>query len=127
MSVSSFKRAHDLQARAAAAGFDWPQIGGMLEKIDEELAELRQALHARDTDTAVSEELGDILFVLVNLARRLALEPESVLHTACDKFERRFTHVRAELAKRGLHPEQAGLDVMEALWNEAKRLEREQP
>jgi ATP diphosphatase len=127
MAGSSFRRAHDLQAQAAAVGFDWPSAEDMLDKLAEELGELRAALRDRPGQPGsleVAEELGDILFVLVNLARRLQLAPEAVLATACDKFERRFAHVRAALAQRGLRPEQAGLEAMEALCQEAKALER---
>jgi nucleoside triphosphate diphosphatase len=124
MAGSSFRRAHDLQAQAATVGFDWPAAEDMLDKLAEELDELRAALRDRPGSLEVAEELGDILFVLVNLARRLQLAPEAVLAAACDKFERRFAHVRAVLAQRGLRPEQAGLEAMEALWQEAKALER---
>jgi uncharacterized protein YabN with tetrapyrrole methylase and pyrophosphatase domain len=122
---SSLERARKLQAEAAMVGFDWPALHGMLDKLDEELAELRQALSASGSEAAAEEELGDILFVLVNLARRLGLVPETILQQACDKFERRFAHVRAALAQRGQRPGEAGLDVMEALWNEAKQIERQ--
>ena len=105
-------------------GFDWPTLEGMLEKVDEELDELRGALRVGPADDAVREELGDILFVLVNLARRLDVTPENVLAAACDKFERRFGYVRDALAQRGLRPEQVGLDEMETLWLEAKQIER---
>ncbi|MGH8457892.1 MAG: MazG nucleotide pyrophosphohydrolase domain-containing protein, partial [Nevskiales bacterium] len=89
----------------------------------EELSELRDALRTGLADDAVREELGDILFVLINLARRLNLSPESVLEAACGKFERRFAHVCDALAQRGLRPEQADLDTLEALWLEAKQIE----
>jgi ATP diphosphatase len=124
MQNTGLKRAHELQAKAAAVGFDWPFPADMLDKLHEELDELQQALQPGMPAAAASEELGDLLFVLVNLARRLGLDPDAVLQGACDKFERRFDHVRAALARQGKSPEQAGLDAMEALWEEAKRLER---
>ncbi|HXG29510.1 MAG TPA: MazG nucleotide pyrophosphohydrolase domain-containing protein [Nevskiales bacterium] len=125
MTVSSFRRALDLQAQAAAVGFDWPAAEDMLDKLAEELGELRAALRDRPGSLEVAEELGDILFVLVNLARRLQLAPEAVLAAACDKFERRFAYVCDVLAQRGLPPEQADLHTMEALWQQAKALERD--
>jgi nucleoside triphosphate diphosphatase len=124
MAESSFCRARNLQAQAAAVGFDWPAAGDMLGKLAEELGELHIALRDKPDGPEVAEELGDILFVLVNLARRLQLEPEAVLDAACDKFERRFAHIRAALAQRGLHPEQADPDTLEALWQQAKAQER---
>jgi ATP diphosphatase len=124
MTSQSFRRAHDLQASAATVGFDWPGTDGMLDKLEEELGELREALREQARAEAAGEELGDILFVLVNLARRLGLSPEDALDAASDKFERRFGYVRDELARRGLRPEESSLEQMEALWQAAKRLER---
>ncbi len=126
MTASSFERARELQSRAAAVGFDWPLAEDMLEKLAEELAELRTALSEAPKGSGVAEELGDILFVLVNLARRLQLEPETVLESACDKFERRFGYIRSVLSQRGLQPEQVDVDVLEALWQQAKARERGQ-
>lgn len=113
-----------MQAQAAAVGFDWPTLEGMLDKVGEELNELRVALKTDSADNAVREELGDILFVLVNLARRLDLPMQVVLAEACDKFEKRFGHIRSTLASRGLRPEEVGLDVLEGLWLQAKQHER---
>lgn len=120
---TALARALALQADAARLGFDWPTLGGILGKIMEEAAELGQAIDGSAGDAAIAEELGDLLFVLVNLARRLELAPEHVLHAACDKFERRFAFVRAELAQRGVAPEEAGLDELERLWQLAKQAE----
>ncbi len=124
MTQDYLERAHKLQAEAAAVGFDWPTVEGMLDKIYEELSELRAALITDSTGSAVREELGDILFVLVNLARRLDLPLQAVLAEACDKFERRFGYIRSTLAARGLRPEDADLHVLESLWLEAKQRER---
>lgn len=121
---SGLERAHDLQQQAAALGFDWPDIETMLDKVTEELSELRAAQAATPGGPAVVEELGDILFVLVNVARRLQVSPDKVLAAACDKFDRRFSHVLRSLARQGLSPERAGLQAMEALWQEAKCIER---
>jgi nucleoside triphosphate diphosphatase len=127
MASPSIQRAHDLQADAAAVGFDWPDAEDMLAKLDEEITELRQAMKNKAGPGHIQEEFGDIVFVLVNLARRLGISVESALDACSDKFERRFAHIETELARRGLLVKQVGLAEMEALWDEAKRLERGQP
>lgn len=127
MASPSIQRAHGLQAAAAAVGFDWPDAEDMLTKLDEEIGELRQALQHKTAQDPIREEFGDILFVLVNLARRLDISVEGALDACSDKFERRFSHIEAELARRGLQAQQVGLAEMEVLWDEAKRLERGQP
>lgn len=121
--ASGLDRAHKLQRDAAALGFDWPNLAGVLDKCEEELGELRAALQAGTAHAAVAEEFGDLLFVLVNLGRRLGVAPDAVLQQACDKFERRFGHVLAGLARQGLTAQEASLAQMESLWDEAKRLE----
>lgn len=123
MAPSGLQRAHDLQAEAAGIGFDWLKPEDMLDKVEEELSELRAAVQS-GAAVAAGEELGDLLFVLVNLARRLRLETDAVLHQACDKFERRFAHVRAGLEQQGVRPQEGNLATMEALWEDAKRRER---
>jgi uncharacterized protein YabN with tetrapyrrole methylase and pyrophosphatase domain len=125
MASPSIQRAHDLQAEAATTGFDWTNPQDMLAKLDEEIRELREALQNGAAQARVREEFGDILFVLVNLARRLDLSVEGALDATSDKFERRFAHIQSVLARRGLPVQQAGLAELEALWEEAKRLERE--
>ena len=120
---TAFERARELQAHAAQLGFDWPTLPGIAEKILEEAAELQASVNDPPAERAVAEEMGDLLFVLVNLARRLQLAPEQVLHAACDKFERRFAFITAQLAQRGIVPEQAGLDELERLWQLAKQAE----
>lgn len=124
MTRDSFERAGELQADAAASGFDWPALDGILDKIVEEVTELREALNKPESTAAVHEEFGDLLFVLVNLARRLDIHPGIALDAACDKFERRFDHVRRGLAMAGRTPAQASLEEMEELWQQAKQLER---
>src|SRR5690606_37789587 len=109
--------------RAARVGFDWPTTSEVVEKLDEEVAELKVELAAGDTEKA-AEELGDLLFVMANLARKLGVEPEDALRAANAKFVRRFAHIEAELASEGRTPEQSDLAEMDALWNAAKMLER---
>jgi nucleoside triphosphate diphosphatase len=108
-----------LQRRAAAVGFDWPDPAGAREKIAEELAELELA--RREDPDAVAEELGDLLFAVVNLARHLGVEPEQSLRAANRKFVRRFRYIERQLKGEGLRPEDVNLARMDALWDEAKR------
>ncbi|HUA56294.1 MAG TPA: nucleoside triphosphate pyrophosphohydrolase [Candidatus Sulfotelmatobacter sp.] len=118
-------RALKLQKRAGRVGFDWKTAPPILDKIAEELGELKNemAAPARDADR-LEDELGDLLFACVNLARHLEIDPESALRRTNAKFERRFRRVEALLAADGQRPEQVALDVMEALWEQAKREER---
>ena len=118
--LPAMRRAQKLTARAARVGFDWPDAGAVLAKLDEEVAELRAELPAADTGR-IEDELGDMMFVLVNLARKLGHHAENCLAAANAKFERRFRAVEEALAREGRTPGQAGLDEMEALWAAAKR------
>jgi ATP diphosphatase len=114
-------RAEKIQKRAARVGFDWKTIGPVIDKIDEELGELRQELEAAKTDQArVTDELGDVLFAVANLARHCKVDPEAALRSTNDKFERRFRYVERRLAEQGRKPADAPLEEMEALWQEAK-------
>jgi MazG family protein len=113
-------RAVKLQAKAAKVGFDWPDISFVYDKLAEEVAELQDA-----PQESQGEELGDILFVLANLARHLGVDPEAALRGANAKFERRFAFIEAELAKRGKEPKDSDLQEMDVLWNAAKRAERQ--
>ncbi|UHQ55172.1 nucleoside triphosphate pyrophosphohydrolase [Microbulbifer sp. YPW16] len=116
-------RALKLQKRAAGVGFDWPALDGVLEKIEEEVAELRAAVAAGDS-THIREELGDLLFSCVNAARHLKVDPEGALRDCNRKFERRFNMVEGALAADGRRPTQASLEELDALWEKAKRVER---
>jgi len=100
-------------------GFDWPDAAGVLDKLAEETAELRAELPAADP-ARLADELGDMLFVMANLARKLDLDPEACLAQANAKFERRFGAVEAALAARGQTPTDAGLEAMEAEWKAVK-------
>ncbi|MDT0632600.1 nucleoside triphosphate pyrophosphohydrolase [Rubrivirga sp. S365] len=113
-------RAERVQAKAAAVGFDFPDAEGAWAKVDEEAAEVRAA----ETADALEDEVGDLLFAVVNYARLRGVVPETALRRTVAKFSRRFRHVEAALAERGARPAQAGLDTMDALWDEAKAAER---
>lgn len=114
-------RAEKLQRRAARVGFDWKTTGPVLDKIEEEIGELRVELAAGQPDPAhVADELGDILFAMANLARHYKVDPEAALRSTNDKFERRFRYIEKKLAEQGRKPADATLDEMEALWQAAK-------
>ena len=116
-------RAVKLQKRAARVGFDWPDISMVLDKLQEEARELAEA---RDTMTQaeITDELGDMLFVMANLARHLNVDPEAALRGANAKFTRRFAHIEDALAAIGKTPAQSDLVEMDALWDAAKLVER---
>lgn len=114
-------RAEKIQKRAARVGFDWTTIGPVIDKIEEELGELRAELGAGKADPArITDELGDVLFAVANLARHCKVDPEAALRSTNDKFEKRFRYVEAQLALRGRKPAEATLEEMEALWQAAK-------
>ena len=119
-SLPALTRAAKLGRRAAAVGFDWSSSHAVLDKVDEEVAESRHALGQGDP-AKLREELGDLLFAVAQAARYCGLDPEESLRQANDKFERRFRHIEAGLARRGLSPRQVGIDELEALWIEAKQ------
>lgn len=124
-SLPALLASYRLTQKAAGVGFDWPDAPSVLEKADEELAELRSALAAGDP-SAVGEEIGDLLFTLANLARKLDVDPEAALAAANLKFRRRFAAVEEVLAAGGKTTAEASLPEMDALWDEAKRRERSQ-
>src|SRR5690606_18915336 len=121
--LPALARAAKLTRRAARVGFDWPSTAEVLDKLDEEVAELKAEIRAGDLDKA-REELGDLLFVMANLARKLGVEPEDALRGTNAKFVRRFGFIEAELARDGRTPEQSDLAEMDGLWNAAKAAER---
>ncbi len=121
--LPALTRALKLQQKAGAVGFDWNDPLAVLAKIREETGEISEALQANDKK-AVAEEIGDLLFAVVNLARHLDADPESVLRGTNAKFERRFASVEASLAADGKRPQDASLSEMDALWNAAKAAER---
>ena len=125
LALPALSRALKLARRAARTGFDWPDAAAVLDKLAEETEELRAELARPAPDPArLADEVGDMLFVLANLARKLEVDPEAALRGANAKFERRFGAVEAALAEAGRRPEQASLAEMEALWQAAKAAER---
>ena len=113
-----------VQRKAASVGFDWDDVDGALPKIGEEAAELAAA---RDDVVAATDELGDLLFAVVNVARHLDVDPEAALRAATAKFRRRFEAVEALAATRGLSLDVLDLDALDALWDEIKAGERRPP
>jgi ATP diphosphatase len=118
-------RAAKLGRRAAQVGFDWPDAAGVVAKVEEETAELRAELGSREASSApdgtrIEEELGDLLFALAQLARKLQLDPEAALRRANGKFERRFAWIEARLREQGRRPEGCAPDELESLWLAAK-------
>ena len=123
LGLPGMTRAAKLTARVARVGFDWPDVGQVIEKLHEELGELEVEIAAGDK-IKMREELGDLLFVCANLARKLEVEPEDALRAANAKFERRFRFIEGALAKEGRAPAQSDLQEMDALWDAAKAAER---
>jgi ATP diphosphatase len=121
--MPALHRAAKLTKRAARVGFDWPSTDEVFDKLHEEVGELRAEIAAGDLSKA-QEEVGDLLFVVANLARKLGVEPEEALRTTNAKFVRRFGFIEAELAKDGRTPEQSDLAEMDSLWDAAKVAER---
>lgn len=130
--MPALTRAIKLQDKAAKVGFDWPSLAPVFDKMREELAELEAAIHnaasgrltGGESEAAIQEEFGDLLFVMANVARHLNLDPEAALRAANDKFGRRFRFIETSLAARGKTPAQSDLAEMDALWNEAKAQEK---
>lgn len=120
--LPALAKARKVQHKVQKVGFDWNNVDEALAKVDEELHELRAAIKAGH-DAHVKEELGDLLFSIVNVARFVNVEPERALHQTVEKFMRRFRKVEAELAARGSAPERSTLAEMDAIWNDIKRRE----
>ena len=118
--LPALTRALKLQNRAARVGFAWPGPAEVLDKISEETAEIRQALEDKAPKESIAEEIGDLMFALVNLARYFEIDGETALRAANRKFERRFRRVEELLATRGKEPAGSTLDEMEAAWVQAK-------
>jgi MazG family protein len=121
--LPALTRAVKLTKRAARVGFDWPSTAEVMEKLTEEIGELQVEIDAGDRAKA-RDELGDVLFVLANLARKLDIEPEDALRSSNAKFARRFGFIEQALAAEGRSPDQSDLAEMDSLWNAAKAAER---
>lgn len=119
-SLPALKRAQKITALASQSGFDWKDIQGVRNKLQEEWQEFEAAVKSENR-IKTEEELGDILFTMVNLSRFLRVDAETALSKTTDKFLRRFAHVTEQLSSRGLKPEEATLQQMDALWDEAKK------
>jgi ATP diphosphatase len=125
LALPALARAAKLQRRAARVGFDWPEAAQVLDKIAEEIAEVWAELADQSDAARLCDEIGDLLFATVNLARHLGVDPETALRQCNAKFERRFAWVEDALRARGRRLEDASLDEMETLWQEAKAAEGE--
>lgn len=122
LALGALHRAGKLQKRAASQGFDWKNAKGVLDKLDEELHELRQAI-AEGEQENIADELGDVLFTTVNLARHLQLDSESVLRKANRKFERRYRSMETLVSEAGLGWDELDLEMLEQFWQAAKKIE----
>jgi tetrapyrrole methylase family protein / MazG family protein len=122
-SMPALARAQTISERAARVGFDWPEIKPVWQKVEEELSELKTACASGDRQRT-GEELGDVFFSLVNLARFLRVQAEEVACQTTDKFIERFNYVEDQLHRAGKSPSQSSLEEMDRLWDEAKALER---
>lgn len=124
-SLPALARALEISRRAVKAGFEWPDVSAVLAKVDEEMAELKAEVgdgEAADAER-VAGELGDVLFTLVNVGRRMGINPEDALRSQMKRFERRFRHIEARAGERGVALEALTLPEMEAFWQEAKQQE----
>ena len=122
-SLPALIRARRIQEKVSRVGFDWSHAEEVLLKVEEELGELKEARDAND-QSAVEEELGDLLFAVANLARFVSVCPEDALRKTIDKFQRRFRYIEEELPKRGKKLDEASLEEMDDLWNEVKAREK---
>jgi len=118
--LPALMRALKLQRRAARVGFDWPNAADVLVKIDEELSEIKQEMSIERDAARMQDEIGDLLFACVNLARHLEVDPEAALRHANAKFERRFRGVEDRVAAAGRTPAESSLDELEAAWQQVK-------
>ena len=143
--IPALLEAYKLSSRAAHVGFDWPNVDGLFEKLHEETQELQKELEQvpvggghtsgvagsrgqqlpQDVRARLEDEVGDLFFVLVNIARYLSLDPESALRKTNRKFKRRFQWIEEQLRTSGRGPEQSGMEELESLWQQAKQKERD--
>lgn len=123
VNLPALTRAQKVQARAARVGFDWPEARQVLDKIEEEIGEVRAEIDAGAARDKLDEEVGDLLFAVVNLARKLGLDAEGALRRGTRKFDRRFRAVERRLREQGRTPAEAGLAAMEEIWVAVKEAE----
>ena len=116
-------RARRIQEKAANVGFDWDELPPVLDKVDEEMTELKEAVALKDPEN-IKDEMGDVLFSLVNLSRFLDINPEDALRMSISKFETRFSQVEKELKKRGKSLTESTLEEMDEIWNLVKKKTR---
>jgi nucleoside triphosphate diphosphatase len=124
LGLPALTRANKLGKRAAQVGFEWPDVQGALEKVEEEIRELKHEIRPDMNQQALADELGDVLFCIVNVCRYLKVDPEVALRATNAKFERRFSYVERRLREEGRTPEQATLEEMDRYWDEGKALEK---
>jgi MazG family protein len=118
--LPALMRAQKAQAKAARVNFDWTELGDVIAKIDEELGETKVAIASQDRDS-IQDEIGDLLFAVVNLARKCKLDAESTLQSATDKFVGRFNRLEDELEAQGKRLGEVGLEELDAIWNKIKK------
>lgn len=121
-SFPSMQRCIKMQERVRKVGFDWPDMDDCMEKVNEEIHEFKDAIRTGDKKD-IEHELGDVFFSLVNLSRFLKINPDEALRKANNRFQKRFTYIERTLIERGLSSEDATLEEMEELWQEAKKME----
>lgn len=119
LALPALMRAEKLQKRAARVGFDWPDLDGVFEKIDEETQELKDAIKSGNTDD-IEDEMGDLIFAVTNLARKTGIDPEKALRRTNSKFSKRFRFIEAQAKAQGRNVSEMDLEEMEALWQAAK-------
>ena len=124
LGLPALTRANKLGKRAAQVGFEWPDVQGALEKVEEEIRELKQEIRPDMDREALADELGDVLFCIVNVCRYLKVDPEVALRATNAKFERRFGYVEQRLKEEGRTPDEATLEEMDRFWDEGKAREK---
>jgi MazG family protein len=124
-SLPALRKARKISDKAARVGFDWPDMAGIRDKVREEFAELEEALEAQDR-SAIEDELGDLLFTLVNLGRFLAMDAEDSLNRAISRFQKRFSHMEEALTCQGRSLSVCAPDEMDVLWHSAKEAEKDE-
>lgn len=124
LALPALTRAAKLGKRAATIGFEWPDVHGALDKMSEELREVQSAVSNKASIAELTDELGDVLFCVVNVCRHLHIDPEAALRSVNSKFERRFRHVESRMKENAQQPKQTPLAIMDEYWDEAKRMEK---